>query len=126
MNKILVIEDTYDMQKLMQTNLSARGYKVLLASDGKHGLEMAHSENPDLIMLDIRLPDITGWDVLNNLKTDPQLKNIPVFVMTASEGIDDEKLALSMGAACYYSKPFSLHALLIKIEEYMDWKKYEK
>jgi DNA-binding response OmpR family regulator len=117
MNSILVIDDTEDMQKLIHSNLSARGYEVIPASDGIKGVELAHKKRPDLIILDIMLPDITGWDILGRLKKDSTLQNIPVIIMTASEGLDDEKQALQMGAACFFPKPFSLHAFLGKIEE---------
>jgi DNA-binding response OmpR family regulator len=117
MNNILVIDDTEDMQKLIKSNLSARGFNVVLASDGLKGIELAQVNKPDLIVLDIMLPDITGWDILGRLKQDIELKQIPVIIMTASEGIDDEKQAERMGADHFFSKPFPLHQFLKKIEE---------
>jgi DNA-binding response OmpR family regulator len=117
MYKILMIEDTLDMRKLIQANLTARGYAVIPAVDGEQGLSLARQEQPDLILLDIRLPGVTGWDVLSTLKGDVRLKAIPVIIMTASEGIDDEKRALSMGAAGYFSKPFPLRDFLAQIKK---------
>jgi DNA-binding response OmpR family regulator len=117
MPKILVIEDTPDMQKLIESNLSARGHRVIPAVNGELGLSLARQEKPDLILLDIRLPGLTGWEVLTTLKADNNLKPIPVVVMTASEGLNDEKRAISMGAACYLSKPFALRDLLSQIKK---------
>jgi DNA-binding response OmpR family regulator len=112
MKKILLIEDTLEMQKLIQTNLSARNYKVITGADGEQGLALAHRQPPDLILLDIRLPGITGWNVLKTLKSDSELKSIPVIIMTASETTDDSKQAIEMGAVEYFSKPFDLHAFI--------------
>ena len=117
MKNILVIEDNDDIRKLLQTNLDARGYGVILAKDGKSALAQLANPNPDLVLLDIKLPDISGWDVLSRIKTDNLLKHIPVIIMTGSERPGDDENAVSMGAACYISKPFSLRSLLIKIDE---------
>jgi DNA-binding response OmpR family regulator len=115
MYKILLIEDTLEMQKLIQTNLSARSYIVITAEDGEQGLRMAHQDPPDLILLDIRLPGMTGWEVLGALQSDPQTKPVPVIIMTASEVVDDSRRALDMGAVWYFSKPFDLHEFLARI-----------
>jgi DNA-binding response OmpR family regulator len=120
MKKILIIDDTEAIQKLLRINLSVRGYTVISAFNGVEGLETALKDEPDLIILDLMLPDITGWNLLSKLKNDIQLSYIPVFVMTASESIDDDKKAVTVGAACYFSKPFLLHSLLSKIEEFID------
>jgi two-component system, OmpR family, response regulator ArlR len=120
MKKILIIDDTEAIQNLIRINLLARGYTVISAFNGVEGLETAHKGEPDLIILDLMLPDIPGWDLLSKLKNDIQLSNIPVFVMTASEFIDDDKKAVTVGADCYFSKPFLLHTLLTKIEEFID------
>lgn len=117
MKNILLIEDTPDMLKVIQSNLSVRGYQVITASKGEEGLILARTQRPDLIILDIRLPDITGWSILQTLKSDPKLKEIPVFVMTASELAGDEKKALNLGAAYYLSKPFSLHDFISRIDK---------
>jgi DNA-binding response OmpR family regulator len=115
MYRILLIEDTLEMQKLIQNNLSARKYEVITAANGGEGLKMAQESHPDLILLDIRLPDVTGWDVLAALKRDPDLKYIPVIIMTASELTDDSKRAMKMGAACYFPKPFKLHEFIARV-----------
>jgi DNA-binding response OmpR family regulator len=117
LKNILLIEDTPDMLKVIQSNLSVRGYQVITASKGEEGLILARTQRPDLIILDIRLPDITGWSILQTLKSDPKLKEIPVFVMTASELAGDEKKALNLGAAYYLSKPFSLHDFISRIDK---------
>jgi DNA-binding response OmpR family regulator len=117
MKKVLIIDDSAEVQKVFQVNLSVRGYMVLSALDGASGLEAARREGPDLIIIDLWLPDISGWDILRLLKNDSRLNNVPVFVMTASEGFDDEKKAAKMGAAFYFPEPFILRTLLSKIEE---------
>jgi DNA-binding response OmpR family regulator len=115
MKKILLIEDTPDMRNLLQSNLAARGYAIEMADDGEKGLARAYQNQPDLILLDVRLPGMSGWEVLAKLKSDNALKTIPVIVMTASENLDDETRALDLGAVCYFTKPFSLKDFLSKI-----------
>ena len=123
MYKIVLIEDTPEMQKLVQTNLTVRNYEVITASDGEQGLSLVRRIHPDLILLDIRLPGITGWEVLSTLKSDALLKDIPVIIMTASEGVDDSKQAIERGAAYYFSKPFDLHEFIARIGKSVQDKK---
>jgi DNA-binding response OmpR family regulator len=123
MPKILLIEDTLEMQKLIQTNLSARSYEVIAASDGEQGLWLAHRRQPDLILLDIHLPGMTGWEVLRTLKSDIQTKSIPVIVMTASELPNDAQRAEELGAAWYFAKPFHLHEFIAVIGKILKDKK---
>lgn len=115
MYKILLIEDTLEMQHLIQTNLAARGYEVITASTGEQGLWLAHQRQPDLVLLDIRLPGMNGWDVLRALKSDSQIKSIPVILMTASEFPDNDTRAIELGAAWYFSKPFDLHEFIDRV-----------
>jgi DNA-binding response OmpR family regulator len=117
MDTILLIEDTLEMQKLIQTNLSARDYEVIIAGNGEQGWMMANQVRPDLILLDVRLPGITGWQVLEKLKNDPVLRPIPVLIITASEVGNDSLRAVEMGAAGYISKPFNLHAFIARISQ---------
>jgi DNA-binding response OmpR family regulator len=116
MPDILVIEDTYDMQTLLKANLTARGYNVEIAANGETGLKLANVTPPDLIILDLRLPDISGWEVMNVLQSQFGSK-IPVIIMTASEAKETEQEALQKGAAGYLAKPFELHKLLILVEQ---------
>jgi CheY-like chemotaxis protein len=117
MYKVLLIEDTLEMQKVIQANLSVRDFAVLVASNGENGLLLAGQSQPDLILLDVRLPGITGWKVLEKLKSDPALQSIPVIIMTASEIGNDTRRAIEKGAAGYISKPFNLHAFISLINQ---------
>jgi DNA-binding response OmpR family regulator len=116
MKKILLIEDTLEMHKVIRSNLSARGYTVEIAASGEEGLKQVQEFHPDLVLLDIRLPGISGWEVLAALKRDPQNQSIPVILMTASEGQDHSQRAYEMGAAWYTTKPFKLHEFLAHIQ----------
>jgi DNA-binding response OmpR family regulator len=116
MPNILIIEDTYDMQMLLNANLTARGYDVVIAPDGESGLKLAGEKSPDLVILDIRLPGISGWEVLNNLQSRFSSLKIPVIIITASEAKDAELEAFAKGAAGYLAKPFELHKLLALVE----------
>lgn len=119
MKNILLIEDTEEMRRLLQTNLCARGYDLVMAEDGEKGLSLANQKQPDLIILDVRLPSLSGWEVLVRLKNNNALKTIPVIIITASENLDDETRALKLGAVHYFTKPFSLRDLLDKINNYL-------
>jgi len=115
--KILVIEDELNIQKLVKANLAASGYQVFVASDGEEGLGLAKLESPDLILLDLMMPGISGWDVLTALKTNPRVREIPVVIMTASAHKDEEDKARSMGAVNYLVKPFSADELLRHVKQ---------
>ena len=116
MPKILVIEDEQNIQKLIRVNLTARGYQVLVAPDGEKGLSLAQLEHPDLILLDLMLPGMSGWDVLIALKANPKLRKIPVIIMTALEQEREEDKVRSMRAAGYLMKPFSVGELIHEVE----------
>lgn len=105
--KILLIEDDQDLAELYEEVLASK-FEVVVAFDGKKGLELARMK-PDLILLDILLPEINGFELLKLLKTDPETKNIPVVVLTnlGSKNIDDDKkLAMLLGAEDYWLKAY--------------------
>lgn len=116
---LLIIEDEKSVQKLLKANLVASGYEVLIASDGEEGIRMVKRECPALIFLDIRLPGISGWDVLAWLKTDRKFAAIPVVVMTASMQDNGEEKARAMGATDYMVKPFEVDKLLGIVKKYI-------
>ncbi len=116
MTKVLVIDDERNLRKLVKVNLSARGYQVLVAPDGEKGLKLAELECPDLILLDLMLPGMSGWDVLTALKTNQQLQETPVIIMTALARKSDEDKACSMGAVGYLVKPFGVDELMRQVE----------
>ncbi len=119
MNKlrVLVIDNEPNVQKLVKVNLTASGYEVLVTGDGETGLKLARSERPGLILLDLRMLGMSGWDVLKALKTDSQLHNIPVIVMTASVRTNQEERALHEGATAYMTKPFAVEELLSQVKK---------
>ena len=104
MKKILFIEDEATLQKTFGDVLQQKGYKVINALDGEIGLRLAKSEKPDLILLDLILPRIHGFDVLKRLKQDPETKAIPIIVLTNLEGIQDIDKVIELGATIYLVK----------------------
>lgn len=104
MEKILIVEDEISLQKAMVDILKISGYNAIGALDGEKGLELAQSEMPDLILLDIILPKMNGFDVLKKLKADEKTKGIPVIVLTNLEGSMDVEQALTLGAKTYMVK----------------------
>ena len=107
MPKVLIIENEPNVQKLVKTNLTVSGYQVIVAADGEEGLKLAQLEYPDLILLDVIMPKMSGWDVLATIKAMPRLQEIPVIIMTASVREGEEDKARAMGADGYLIKPFS-------------------
>lgn len=118
MKKILFIEDESALQKTIGEILRQEGYNVVSALDGEVGLRLGKSEKPDLIILDLVLPKIHGFDVLKQLKTDEETKTIPVIVLTNLEGIGDIDRALEAGATTYLVKAqYSLDEILEKVKQ---------
>jgi len=117
MSKILVVENEQNIQKLTRANLIASGYQVLAAPDGEEGLRLAERSRPDLILLDLMMPGISGWDVLMTLRADRRLNRTPVIVMTASHRAGNREKARGMGTAGYLTKPFSVTELLGRVKQ---------
>ncbi len=117
MSKILVIEDELNIQKLAEANLTTSGYEVIVAGNGEEGLRLAQRESPDLILLDLRLPGMSGWDVLMILKNNRKLQEIPVIIMTATVPRGKEHRFPSMKTAGYLVKPFSVDELLHQVKQ---------
>jgi len=115
--KILVIEDESNLQKLAKTNLTASGYRVVVAGSGEEGLKLAELEHPNLILLDLRLPGMSGWDVLMSLKTNRKLQKIPVVIMTATVPQSQEYKFPSMRTSGYLVKPYTVDELLLKVKQ---------
>jgi DNA-binding response OmpR family regulator len=115
--RILLVEDEPSLRRLIGYALQTQGYEVFLAADGREGLEKARSESPDLILLDMVMPEMSGMEVLSVLKNDGHLKDIPVLIVTASAQKGDAEKAMAMGAAGYLVKPFHVPALHDRIEE---------
>ncbi len=118
MKTILFIEDESALQKTFGEILSQEGYKMISALDGEVGLRLAKTEKPDLILLDLILPKVHGFEVLKKLKEDPETKEIPIIVLTNLEGIGDVDKAIELGATTYLVKAqYSLEEIVEKIKK---------
>jgi DNA-binding response OmpR family regulator len=118
MKKILFIEDEPTLQKTFGEILKQEGYEMISALDGEIGLRLAKTKNPDLILLDLILPRVNGFEVLKKLKEDEATKDIPVIVLTNLEGIGDVDKAIEIGATTYLVKAdYSLEEVVEKIKK---------
>jgi CheY-like chemotaxis protein len=116
MTKILLVEDNEMNRDMLSRRLMRRGYEVVLALDGESGIAMAGSETPDLILMDMSLPILDGWEATRRLKADPAMQHIPVIALTAHAMSSDRDKALEAGCDDYDTKPIELPRLLEKIE----------
>ncbi len=116
MPKILLVEDNEMNRDMLSRRLSRKGYEVVIAVDGGQGVEMAHSENPDLILMDMSLPVKDGWTATRELKAEENTKHIPIIALTAHAMSGDREQALAAGCDDYDTKPIELPRLLGKIE----------
>jgi DNA-binding response OmpR family regulator len=114
---VLVVDDDPSVLLLCRVNLELDGFRVLEAADGATALELARAHHPDVVLLDLMLPDVDGWQVLRDLKDDPQLTEVPVVILTARTDDQDKVRSLTSGAAEYVTKPFSPFALAHVIED---------
>jgi CheY-like chemotaxis protein len=115
MTKILYVEDNEDNVYMLRRRLERAGFAVVIASDGTQGIAMATSEQPDLILMDLSLPDIDGWEVTRRIKADPATKHIPVIAITANAMAGDKDKALAAGCDDFDTKPVEIERLLAKI-----------
>ena len=115
MTKVLVVDDTPDMARLMMRVVEDQGHQVFMARDGRHALEMASAERPDVILLDIMMPRMNGLEVLHRLKEDAQLRTIPVILVTAKGEDADVIGGLDDGAHDYVTKPFKREVLAARV-----------
>ena len=116
---ILYVEDNPQNMRLVRKMLSAAGYDMLEAMDGSSGLEMAQAKRPDLILMDINLPDIDGVQVTAMIKANPTLRHIPVIALTANAMFGDRERFLDAGCDGYLAKPVSRKELLETIETFL-------
>lgn len=117
MKKILIVNDHPEVVELVRFSLEGEDYQIVAASDGEEALKKAREENPDLVLLDVIMPKMNGFEVCRNLKQDPQTKEIPVVMLTAMGRQVDKEKGKQVGARDYITKPFTPSALLTKIEE---------
>jgi DNA-binding response OmpR family regulator len=115
--RILCIEDEQEMIDLIRLILTRRGFEVIGANGGKQGLEIIQAEKPDLVLLDLMMPDMDGWEVYQQMKADDTMRNIPVIVVTAKAQSIDKVLGLHIAKVDdYIAKPFSPQELMTSVD----------
>lgn len=116
MATILVVEDNDMNRDMLSRRLERRGYQVITAADGKNGIAVAQTQSPDLILLDMSLPEVDGWEAARRLKSDRATHHIPVIALTAHAMSSDRQRALEAGCDDYETKPLEFARLLAKIQ----------
>jgi len=116
MPKILLVEDHEMNRKMLSRRLVSRGYEVIFAVDGREGVATARTQQPHLILMDMNLPEIDGWEATRILKADDVTRSIPVIALTAHAMVSDRQKALAAGCDDYESKPIEFERLIAKIE----------
>lgn len=118
--RVLLVDDEPSIVKMVGKRLEVEGFEVLVAIDGRAGLAKAQAEHPDLIILDLMLPKLNGYEVCTLLKQDTRFQKIPVILFTAKAQDKDEKLGMECGANAYVRKPFQAQELLGKIRSLIE------
>ena len=122
MSKVLLVEDNEENRDGLSRHLRRKGFEVLVAVDGQQGVEAARSGAPDLILMDMSLPVLDGWEATRRLKADPQTRHIPVIALTAHAMAGDREKALQVGCDEYDTKPVEFARLLAKIQALLEKK----
>jgi CheY-like chemotaxis protein len=115
LQKILVVEDNEMNRDMVGRRLQRRGYDVVVAVDGQEGIDMAYSEDPDLILMDMSLPVLNGWEATRQLKQDKRTRGIPIIALTAHAMASDRESAIEAGCDDYDTKPLEFSRLIGKI-----------
>ena len=113
--RILVVDDSEDMRELLQRLLERAGYRVVLAADGQASLTQAKLHHPDLILMDLSLPDMDGWEAVRHLRKMPEFGSIPIIAVTAHVSPQEEERAMAAGCTAHIGKPFDTRVLLQSI-----------
>jgi two-component system cell cycle response regulator DivK len=117
--RILVVEDHEENRRIMRDLLTAAGYEMIEALTGEEGIVLAERERPDLILMDIQLPGLDGYEATRRIKAQPALRAIPIIAVTSYALSGDDVKALEAGCDAYVTKPFSPRALLAKMREFL-------
>ena len=117
--RILVVEDHEENRRIVRDLLTSAGYEIVEAVTGEEGVTLAESERPDLILMDIQLPGLDGYEATRRIKANPALRQIPIIAVTSYALSGDDVKARAAGCDAYVAKPFSPRALLAKIREYV-------
>ena len=115
--KILIVDDDIDTLRLVGMMLESEGFNIIAAKDGQRGIALARSETPDLIILDIMMPELDGYAVTRQLRQEKITRAIPILIFTAKTGMDDKMLGLELGADVYLTKPISTRELLSQVNK---------
>jgi two-component system cell cycle response regulator DivK len=116
---ILVVEDQTDNRRILRDMLSNAGYELIEAESGEEALKAVETQRPDLILMDIQLPIIDGYEATRRIRLNPELKSIPIIAVTSYALAGDEAKALAAGCSAFVTKPFSPRALLAKVQEHL-------
>ena len=116
MARVLIVEDDEMNRDMLSRRLVRRGYDVIMAVDGEEGVRKAKKDRPDVILMDMSLPQIDGWEATRRIKSSPDTRSIPVIALTAHAMAEDEKKAMAAGCDDFDTKPVELSRLLGKIE----------
>lgn len=122
MKKILFVEDEVDLITMLQARIEASGYEFLSANDGETGLEVALAEKPDLILLDLIMPKMNGYELCYSLKNNDEMKNIPIIIITASGAKKLEQKCIELGVEEIMHKPFDSSYLIERIAFHLNSK----
>jgi len=117
--RILIVEDQDDNRKILTDLLVNAGYEVIYAVTGDEGVAMAEAQKPDLILMDIQLPGIDGYEATRRIKAETSLSHIPIIIVTSYAMSGDKQKAIEAGGDAYYAKPFSPRELLGRIREFL-------
>ena len=120
MSKILLVEDNEMNRDMLTRRLERKGFEVVIAVDGQAGVDMASSSNPDIILMDLSLPVMDGWEATRQIKADSATQSIPIIALTAHAMAGDEQKALEAGCDDYDTKPVDISRLLGKIENLLN------
>jgi CheY-like chemotaxis protein len=117
MKKVLIVEDHADMRELLEWQVGLMGFTAISARHGKEGVEKAIAEKPELILMDIMLPGMDGWEATRTIRANPETKNIPILAATALFRASDLKSCMDAGCNSYIVKPFTFQELQEKVKE---------
>jgi len=117
---ILIADDEASLRLLVKATLSIKKYTIIEATNGKDALVLVKQVNPSLVLLDVMMPHLTGFQVCSEMKKDPIIKNIPVIILTAKGGSEDRETAIAAGADHFLTKPFRPPALLDAVQEILE------
>jgi CheY-like chemotaxis protein len=119
MKTILVIDDEISIRQLLDITLNLHGFKTITAENGAIGLQLAKKQIPDLIICDLAMPEMNGYEVLKAIRKEPKTSNIPFIFLSASTNVGVQNIALALGANCYLTKPLLPNDLLNLISIYL-------